>query len=400
VKEGKLIIQDKASCFPSQVLYDAWHSLPENEGTAGRGDFIDACAAPGNKTSHLAALAATAGGHSKVYAFEKNSRRAQLLKDRMAQMAVQNTVKVNNTDFLGIDVYDARYQHVTAVLLDPSCSGSGVVRSLERAVEGNGEGDEEAGDRIDRLSKLQAFQIKAIQKAMTFPRVQKIVYSTCSIHKEENEYVVAEILRQFGVPEQSNTAKSTKNAKKNANSVASASSTVGMESGWKVTGPDRLAAWKRRGLPIAAGEVHISPEILTTAAANGAKVATLTTAQSAALVRCSPEDGTNGFFVCLFERVGPLPEVVVPVPIPAATAATAAARSNHGNNKAQQSEQVSGKKRKNNQESQQQGGAGAQAQAQAQQQEKQTAYPARKPKGDKPEKNSLFGGKFKVQRKR
>ena len=41
-KDGCLIIQDKASCFPSQLLMDAWTG----------GDVIDACAAPGNKTSH------------------------------------------------------------------------------------------------------------------------------------------------------------------------------------------------------------------------------------------------------------------------------------------------------------------------------------------------------------
>lgn len=46
-QEGKIILQDKASCFPAYVL-----SPPANKGTVA----IDATAAPGNKTSHLAAL--------------------------------------------------------------------------------------------------------------------------------------------------------------------------------------------------------------------------------------------------------------------------------------------------------------------------------------------------------
>lgn len=45
--EGKIILQDKASCFPAFIL--APHS---REGTV----VIDATAAPGNKTSHLCAL--------------------------------------------------------------------------------------------------------------------------------------------------------------------------------------------------------------------------------------------------------------------------------------------------------------------------------------------------------
>ena len=43
VKEGKLIIQDKASCFPSQILFDAWEDLSRNGGRK-EGKIIDACA--------------------------------------------------------------------------------------------------------------------------------------------------------------------------------------------------------------------------------------------------------------------------------------------------------------------------------------------------------------------
>lgn len=46
-QEGKIVLQDKASCFPAFVL-----SPPAEDGTV----TIDATAAPGNKTSHLAAL--------------------------------------------------------------------------------------------------------------------------------------------------------------------------------------------------------------------------------------------------------------------------------------------------------------------------------------------------------
>jgi hypothetical protein len=46
-KSGKIILQDKASCFPAVVL-----APPANDNAV----VIDATAAPGNKTSHLSAL--------------------------------------------------------------------------------------------------------------------------------------------------------------------------------------------------------------------------------------------------------------------------------------------------------------------------------------------------------
>lgn len=45
---GKIILQDKASCFPATVLAQDIHEP--------HGDFIDATAAPGNKTTHLSAI--------------------------------------------------------------------------------------------------------------------------------------------------------------------------------------------------------------------------------------------------------------------------------------------------------------------------------------------------------
>ena len=63
VKSGCLIIQDKASCFPSQVLADEWLG----------GDVIDATAAPGNKTSHMAyeIFKNKLYAREKIYAFDK-----------------------------------------------------------------------------------------------------------------------------------------------------------------------------------------------------------------------------------------------------------------------------------------------------------------------------------------
>jgi len=93
---------------------------------------------------------------------------------------------------------------------------------------------------------------------MKYPAVEKIVYSTCSIHPEENEQVV----------------------------LAALTSTEAVAGGFKLaTRAEVLPAWPRRGQP-----------------------GILNDADTEAIVRCSPgEDGTNGFFVSCFVRRGDAP---------------------------------------------------------------------------------------------
>lgn len=94
-------------------------------------------------------------------------------------------VQTINDDVL--KVFDNQVPGVEYILLDPSCSGSGM---LNRFVE-----EDEQKD-TDRLYKLSGLQYKLLYHAMTnFPKVKKIVYSTCSIYPEENEEVVLGALR-------------------------------------------------------------------------------------------------------------------------------------------------------------------------------------------------------------
>ncbi len=72
LKQGKIIIQDKASCFPAFILN------PPHGATV-----IDACAAPGNKTSHLSAIMKNTG---TIFAFDADKRRLETLK-RLSQRA-------------------------------------------------------------------------------------------------------------------------------------------------------------------------------------------------------------------------------------------------------------------------------------------------------------------------
>ncbi|KAI0671520.1 S-adenosyl-L-methionine-dependent methyltransferase [Trametes maxima] len=236
---GKIILQDKASCFPAHVL-----APPSSD----RAVVIDATAAPGNKTSHLCAIMLNKG---KLFAFERDRRRFSTLRTMLSK-AQCNNIEAMNADFLATSPKDSKYSNVTHILLDPSCSGSGIVNRLDHLLDNEQENDADS----ERLNKLAAFQLKMIRHAMTFPSVQRIVYSTCSVHAIENEHVVRQAIK--------------------TEEATSGRFRLGRRS-------DVLPTWHRRGIP----EEMDNPE----------------DAQS--VIRCSPgEDATNGFFVSLFVRTG------------------------------------------------------------------------------------------------
>ena len=232
------------------------------------GDIIDACAAPGNKTSHMAALTEChrkKGVKCKIFAFDKNPRRAKLLRMRMESAGANGIIDVSNEDFLNVDASSVKYTSVSCILLDPSCSGSGVARALERVIERGVDESAEPKLQIEvdlRLEKLRTFQLAALRKAMTFPSARYIVYSTCSIFKEENESVIAEALGLVSL------------------SSAMLVGTVDATVPWTLIEPLRLASWTRRGDPYPGLSVDLQKK----------------------LIRCHPSDGLNGFFVAVLKR--------------------------------------------------------------------------------------------------
>lgn len=234
--KGHLIIQDRASCFPASIL---------NPGPADV--VIDACAAPGNKTTHLAAHVGLPGS---ITAFEKDVRRSNILKMMVKKAGAESIVSVNVGDFTHSNPED--FTGVTGLLVDPSCSGSGI---FGRAHE---EETPEESYSDERLQKLASFQFSIMRHALNFPNAKKVVYSTCSIHAEENERVVIDLLNDTQVK----------------------------RGGWRVANRSRVVPmWPRRGL-VEEFQAFPHPEQL-----------------AGGCVRAIPKvDGGIGFFAALFER--------------------------------------------------------------------------------------------------
>ena len=218
-KQGLIILQDKASCFPAYLL----DPQPED------GDLIDACAAPGNKTTHLAALTCRHGSRirSSIYACERDLTRAATLERMVSTAGAEGVVTIKGgQDTLQLDPRREPWCNIGALLLDPSCSGSGIIgrekshsvilpkmkssttgrkRKYSHITISNDKQDttpaEEALIDVEnpgvfqvRLKALSSFQSKLLVHAFSFPSARKVTYSTCSVHVEENEEVVLRAL--------------------------------------------------------------------------------------------------------------------------------------------------------------------------------------------------------------
>lgn len=162
-REGKYFVQNLSSCIPAFVLNPPQNSV-----------VIDTCAAPGNKTTHLAAIMGNTG---KVYAVERICKRFETLQNMTRRSGAANIVLINS-DFMELCPED--FKDVEYALVDPSCSGSGVHCMYEKDVT--------------RLKNLRDVQIKIITRLAQFRNLKRFVYSTCSVHTEENEDVVEKVL--------------------------------------------------------------------------------------------------------------------------------------------------------------------------------------------------------------
>ena len=140
---------------------------------------LDLCAAPGGKTTHLAALM---DGGGEVVAVERHAGRAAALARTVARMGAGAVVSVRTADARALDE-PAAYDRV---LVDPPCSDLGTLASRPDARW------RKAADAPARLAREQAAILHAGAAALRPGGT--LVYSTCTISPAENEQVVRDFL--------------------------------------------------------------------------------------------------------------------------------------------------------------------------------------------------------------
>lgn len=166
--EGKIYLQSLSSMLPPIIL-----EPKENE------DILDMAAAPGGKTTEIAAIT---NNNSNITACELNSIRAERLKYNIEKQGA-TFVYIMQKDARNIDDFFS----FDRILLDAPCSGSGTLNSKEDVSKYFNE------KLIEKSSKAQ---LALLKKAINILKPgHEMVYSTCSILKEENEDIVNEVLK-------------------------------------------------------------------------------------------------------------------------------------------------------------------------------------------------------------
>ncbi len=170
-EEGLFMVQDTAA---QRVAY----TMEPKKGHR----VLDMCAAPGGKTTHIAEMV---GEEGEVVAWDKYEHKIELINENAKRLGLEN-IKAYVHD--GKDKDESLFEKFDAVLLDAPCSGLGIIKKKpeikwERKKEDIAEIIKEQKELIDTA----AFYVKA---------GGTLLYSTCTLNKEENEEVVEDFLEK------------------------------------------------------------------------------------------------------------------------------------------------------------------------------------------------------------
>ena len=160
--EGKITVQDESAMLVAPLL-----DIEEGQ------TVIDICAAPGGKTTHIAELLNNTG---KVLAFDLHENKLDLVKENCNRLGITN-VELCQMDATKIN---SKYINIAnRILVDVPCSGLGIIRKKPEIKWNKKRKD---------LKELVPIQREIMNNAWEYLKIGGVmVYSTCTLNKEENE---------------------------------------------------------------------------------------------------------------------------------------------------------------------------------------------------------------------
>ena len=179
--DGKIYLQSIASMLPVLALAPIWWET-----------ILDVCAAPGSKTTQIAMLMKNNGA---IVAIEQNQIRFDKLMHncKLQWATIVEWIKMDARHWLGnasknivlLDDYaDLEFDRI---LLDAPCSAEGRISLENEKTYGFWS--------LENIQKKSELQVELLELA--FSRLQKwwvLIYSTCTLAPEENEWVISEFL--------------------------------------------------------------------------------------------------------------------------------------------------------------------------------------------------------------
>lgn len=171
-KEGLITIQDETSQLVAPTL-----------DIQGDEMILDACAAPGGKTCHMASYLT----NGKIVALDLYDHKLALIEENAQRLGLADKIETKRLDAsrvheeFGSDTFDK-------ILVDAPCSGIGLIRR-KPDIRYN-----KASMDFDSLKTIQLQILDSVCQSLKIGGI--ITYSTCTIIKKENREVIQEFLHQ------------------------------------------------------------------------------------------------------------------------------------------------------------------------------------------------------------
>ncbi|WP_391560186.1 16S rRNA (cytosine(967)-C(5))-methyltransferase RsmB [Robertmurraya sp.] len=171
-REGLITIQDESSMLVAYAL-----GIEQNE------TILDACAAPGGKSTHIAEKLEDTG---QVISLDLHEHKVKLINENAVRLGLTNIeTKAMDSRKVQEEFEGSAFDRI---LLDAPCSGLGVMRRKP---------DMKYTKKEEDLNRLQSIQLQLLDSVTPLLKPGgTLVYSTCTIDRSENEEVVTAFLQK------------------------------------------------------------------------------------------------------------------------------------------------------------------------------------------------------------
>lgn len=142
--------------------------------------ILDICSAPGGKAFTVTEMA---GDECELYACELHDKRVKLIRNGAERLGLKSIKALQND----AKVYNESFSKFDKILCDVPCSGTGVIRSKPEIKYAD----------LKKFEGLPKIQYDILNTASKYLKVGgELVYSTCTVLKEENELVIDRFLKE------------------------------------------------------------------------------------------------------------------------------------------------------------------------------------------------------------
>ncbi|GIO18330.1 ribosomal RNA small subunit methyltransferase B [Oceanobacillus oncorhynchi subsp. incaldanensis] len=172
LQEGFITIQDQSSMLAAE-------SLKLEPGMK----VLDTCSAPGGKVTHIAEKMTDQGD---IHAYDLHQKKVKLIEEKAAVLNL-HSISAHQGDARKLN---EKYEEASfdRILIDAPCSGLGVI---------NGKPEIKYEKQVQDIERLAAIQLDIVQAAAKLLKPDGLlIYSTCTVDKEENNQVIQKFLEK------------------------------------------------------------------------------------------------------------------------------------------------------------------------------------------------------------